>query len=128
MFGCKNQNIYLKKTGEMLYYAGFKGDYKLPNVIKKITKKTSWRSGVNTLRLNKNIKKVNCKYLPFGSVVSGSYLEDIYVAKYSKVKFQNIKELEAGYIVKIHVPKNSVAKAKKDFKKVSNVKVVASSK
>ena len=57
VFGEENGFVYLKKTGELLYYANKSKDPVLPKSIKKITKKTYWcTSYINKFTLSKNVK------------------------------------------------------------------------
>ena len=65
VFGAENGFVYLKKTGELLYYANKSKDPILPKSIKKITKKTYWcTSYINKFTLSKNVRYVNGNYLP----------------------------------------------------------------
>lgn len=86
VFGAENGFVYLKKTGELLYYANKSKDSVLPKSIKKITKKTYWcTSYINKFTLSKNVKYVNGNYLP----VREGYLRKFYIPGKNKVKFVN---------------------------------------
>ncbi len=77
VFGAENGFVYLKKTGELLYYANKSEDPVLPKSIRKIMKKTYWcTSYINKFTLSKNVKYVNGNYLP----VREGYLRKFYIS------------------------------------------------
>lgn len=120
VFGAENGFVYLKKTGELLYYANKSKDPVLPKSIKKITKKTYWcTSYINKFTLSKNVKYVNGNYLP----VREGYLRKLYIPGKNKVKFVNCDAIDLQSKVTVYVNRHLKSYYKKVFRKCKNVKV-----
>ena len=115
VFGAENGFVYLKKTGELLYYANKSKDPVLPKSIKKITKKTYWcTSYINKFTLSKNVRYVNGNYLP----VREGYLRKFYIPGKNKVKFVNCDALDLQSKVTVYVNRHLKSYYKKVFRKV----------
>ena len=120
VFGAENGFVYLKKTGELLYYTNKSKDPVLPKSIKKITKKTYWcTSYINKFTLSKNVKYVNGNYLP----VREGYLRKFYIPGKNKVKFVNCDAIDLQSKVIVYVNRHLKSYYKKVFRKCKNVKV-----
>ena len=120
VFGAENGFVYLKKTGELLYYANKSEDPVLPKSIRKIMKKTYWcTSYINKFTLSKNVKYVNGNYLP----VREGYLRKFYIPGKNKVKFVNCDAIDLQSKVTVYVNRHLKSYYKKVFRKCKNVKV-----
>lgn len=122
-YGYKSGCLYVKKTGELLYYANKKKDPKLPACIKKLTKKTCFISPyINSIHLSKNMKMLDCRYIQGGE----SYLSKIIFPSAKVVKIKHADALARYDAMKFCVPKKQVKKYKKQVKSCKKIKVTGS--
>lgn len=116
----KSGCLYVKKTGELLYYAKKDKDPKLPACIKQLTKKTCFISPyINSIRLSKNMKTLDCRYIQGGE----SYLSKITFPSSKVVKIKHVGVLINYDSMTLYVPKNQVKQYRKQVRAYKKIKV-----
>lgn len=120
VFASKKGFIYLRKTGELLYYSNKTKDPVLPECIKKIGNKTGWSTKYySKLKLSKNIRCVNCKKLPLRT----GYLHTIDIPGKTKIKFKNADYIDMESGITVYVKKEMKNYYNGIFNKCKYVKV-----
>lgn len=121
-YGFKSGCLYVKKTGELLYYANKNKDPKLPACIKKLTKKSCFISPyINSITLSKNMKTLDCRYIHGAE----SYLSKITFCSAKMTKIKHADSLTRFDYMTLCVPKKQVKQYKKQVKAYKKVKVKA---
>lgn len=119
-YGFKSGCLYVKKTGELLYYANKNKDPKLPSCIKKLTSKTCFISPyINSITLSKNMKTLDCRYIHGGE----SYLHKITFPSVKAVKIKHADALTHYDAMTLYVPKKLVKKYKKQVKAYKKIAI-----
>lgn len=113
VFTKKDHCIYLKKTGELLYYTKSTKKIRIAKGVKKITKRVMWGDEAeynNYIYLPSTLTYFDLHSLPMNE----DYLSDIYFSSKKPPKIVGKSLLKKSLKdVKIHVPKSAVSAYKK---------------
>lgn len=119
-YGFKSGCLYVKKTGELLYYANKNKDPRLPSCIKELTSKTCFISPyINSITLSKNMKTLDCRYIHGGE----SYLHKITFPSAKAVKIKHADALTHYDAMTLYVPKKLVKKYKKQVRAYKKINI-----
>lgn len=120
VYGYKSGCLYVKKTGELLYYANKNKDPELPACIKKLTRKTCFISPyISSITLSKNMKTLDCRYIYGGE----SYLHKIIFKSAKAVKIKHAHVLSRYDSMTFLVAKKQIKNFKRQVKGIKKIKV-----